>query len=481
VKIDFDRLLFRRQYIIGPKAFHPNENWDYLNINNDLILSVHRDLPYAIDKNDQKLTIFIGLGFDPFHPDYDEQAILSTLNKQDISSLIKSTYPIAGRWSIVFQENAKTYLFTDPCGYRQVFYYSDGCQSWCASQPELIKANCLLTYNTDENLHEFIASPEFSQQESAWIGSETIYQNCFHLLPNHYLIFNNNQQVRFYPNTPLLINETPKIIEETSETLKGILAAIANRSQIALALTSGWDSRLLLAASKDLFPKVKGFIDRKGTMPKDHPDLIIATKLAKKLNLDFEIKNSSISPPGWFISLLSTNVTSARVLSKTNMIYSRYIDQEDVIFVNGNCGEIFRNYYDRYCQEDINKISVEKIVSLLGYKGKQTYIRREIEKWKNDFEINKQMGWNLLDFLYWEQRLGNWGAQFPAEEDIAADEISPLNCRLLIDTLLSSPREERSAPEYKIIRKLIHSLLPEALDFPFNPKKRQRLFKIECY
>jgi hypothetical protein len=34
-------------------------------------------------------------------------------------------------------------------------------------------------------------------------------------------------------------------------------------------------------------------------MPEDHPDLIIATKLAKKLNLDFEIKQiHPISPPG---------------------------------------------------------------------------------------------------------------------------------------------------------------------------------------
>lgn len=472
--IDLNRLFFRRQFILGPKSFCPNEYWETYALNNQLFLSIHQDLPRVINRNGNKLIVFIGLGIDPYQPGYDEQDIATGLLEKGASlkSLIEATTPIAGRWLIIFQDNDETYIFSDPCGFRQVYYYSDGNQTWCASQPEVIKANCYLSFTSDIHFLEFLKSIEYAQQESALIGTKTIYQDCYHLLPNHYLDLKKHQQVRFYPASPISPKDTSEIVDKASRILKGIFDSLTNRYNVSLALTAGWDSRLLLAASRNVFAKISYFIDRKGILPENHPDIRISRKLSEQFRLEFELKNSYIPPPGWFISILSNNITCVRVLPKTNMIYARYQEQKPAVYLNGNCGEIFRNYYDKRCRYDANTLDAEQLLQLMGYRKRYKYLVQEITNWRIELDPQKLQAWNILDLLYWEQRLGNWGAQFPAEEDIAVEELSPLNCRLLLEILLSSPRETRAAPDYELNRLLIRNLLPDALDHSFNPPKK---------
>ena len=116
---------------------------------------------------------------------------------------------------------------------------------------------------------------DFSKEESAWVGTRTGYKNCFHLLPNHYLDVSRSEQIRFYPLNSLPRKETNEIIETASLILQRIMNAINNRYKVTFALTAGWDSRVLLAASKDVSPKMEYYVDKKGILPEDHPDVWI--------------------------------------------------------------------------------------------------------------------------------------------------------------------------------------------------------------
>ena len=240
-----------------------------------------------------------------------------------------------------------------------------------------------------------------------------------------------------------------------------------------MALTAGWDSRVLLAASKSVSDKIDYFLDRKDVLPKDHPDVWVAEQLAGKLNLRFEVRNSSTNPPGWFVSLLTGNVTGARVLPKTRMIYDKLLKNDMTLNINGNGGEISRNYYDKNCKYCFDDLTIEEIVRLMGYHENSEFVHNEIDNWRNSLNLQPSTGVNVLDLLYWEQRLGNWGAQFPAEQDIAVEEVSPFNCRLLINLLLATPREERAAPHYRLLTQMIQNMWPEVLAFPINPKVQE--------
>jgi len=353
VELNLDRLLFRRQFLLGPREFLPNQFWTSLPLNQDLFLSIHVDLPCRVKRHGDNMIALIGLAFDATNPGFDEDLILEMLFMEfgSFESLIKKTEPLAGRWIIIYQDTENTYLFNDTFGFRSIYYHDDGINQWCASQPELIRTQCELKYSKDSNLLAYIHSSEFSKKESPFYGSKTIYENCSHLLPNHYLDLRQTRSIRFYPSGSSATQKTREmVVEETAELLKGIFSAVTNRHETALALTSGWDSRLLLAASNEFQGKIQYFTDRKGILSEDHPDVWVSRALAGKSGLNFEVISSELELPGWFISLLSKSVTCARVLPKSRMIYSKYLGRDQRVYLNGNGGEIFRNYYDKTCR-----------------------------------------------------------------------------------------------------------------------------------
>lgn len=471
VNINLEHLIFRRQFLLGPHEFQPNQHWTCSPLKHGLFLSNHNDLICQVRKVGNNLVALVGLAFDPYHPKSDLEDILDTLvfGTINLASVIKRTEQLSGRWVIIYQDADNTYLFNDPFGFRSIYYYADREDRWCASQPELIKTQCELTYSEDIDFLEYIHSSGFSKNESPMYGPNTIYQGCYHLLPNFFLDFREMHATRFYPDDYLPQKSQELVAEESSELLRGIFSAITHRHSTALALTSGWDSRLLLAASKDVRKKIQYFIDKKGVLPDEHPDVWVSKALANQLGLSFELRNSNVELPGWFTSLLSKNVSGARVLQKSRMIYSKYRNSDNLLYLNGNGGEIFRNYYDKNCRYDPNELEIETILQLMGFDNHFKYVFKEVDDWINQFSLRHKSRLNILDFLYWEQRIGNWGCQFPAEQDLAVEEISPLNCRLLINNFLCVSRENRAAPDFPLIRNIINNLWPEVLDLPINP------------
>jgi hypothetical protein len=165
---------------------------------NGMHLSVHRDLPVFTATGEGLTATLFGNAIDPLHPELTESDLLHSLvaRAAKLDSLIEATVPFVGRWVIIVQQRNATYLFTDPAGLRQVFYCTAG-GDWCASQPEVIKAICGLQPNPDTLLPPFLTHPSHVGRESQWIGSKTLYENCLHLVPNHYKHLESLEQVRF--------------------------------------------------------------------------------------------------------------------------------------------------------------------------------------------------------------------------------------------------------------------------------------------
>ena len=476
--VPLDRLLYRRQFLLGPEIYTPNQYWSFTKLPHGLYLSVHNDLPFVTTSQQNITATLIGHAINPYHPLHSNKEVLRSLMEEtlDLQSLIDRTKPLVGRWILIFQDGLTTNLFTDPCGFRQVYYHSDGQQVRCASQPELIRANCPMSLNTDASMLNFVIDQSHAKEESAWVGSSTMYSDCFHLMPNHYLTLERFEQTRFYPSNNLQFEDVSKIVEMASVILQGTMTALTARCDVSMALTAGWDSRVLLAASKHVREHIEYFVYQNGTMAENHPDIQIPSLIATKFGLRFEVKKPALVMPDWFVSMLSHNVTCARVLPKTQMIYHKLITGESRININGNGSEICRNYFDKYgkqVHEDVT--SVDLAMKIYGKKVQSAFAIQELEKWKESFEQTSFEGWNILDLLYWEQRMGNWGAQYPAEQDIAIEEISPFNCRQLLEILLSSPKNMRTAPNYLLYEALIRHMWPETLSFPINPLPKGNL------
>jgi len=471
-------LLFRGQFVLGPTPFAPTPHWSCRPLRHGLVLSAHPELLVTAESIQDTTVVFLGFAVDPLNPARTEQDIVRSLTKDasDVATLIRLTKPLAGRWAIIYQNQEGTCLFTDPIGYRTVFYYSDGRHLWCGSQPEIIKANCKLSWNTDEKLLGLLMNPAFGTHESKWVGAQTVYKGCLHLMPNHYLDVNRTTQTRFYPTEPLPIRETSAVLESGKAILEGIFAGVARRHDILMALTAGWDSRVLLAASRSVSSRIQYFVDRMGVLPEHHPDVRVPKLLSSRLGIDFQVRNSSETLPGWFSSLLSANVTGARMLPKTRMTWADFVSGEERLQIDGQAGEIPRERVELCSRPDPNSVSTADIARFYS-EGESAFAVQEIDAWRQGLPgLDDRL--NLLVLFKWEQRYGNWGAQHFDEFGIAGDVLCPYNCRLWIETMLSTPRRMRARPDYPLYRDLIQSMWPEALSVPINPPTRHRVVTI---
>ena len=463
-------LLHRRQFLLGPAKHQPNQFWSHQELQQGLILSLHLDLVRTIRVSGSRTLALLGHAIDARDPGLVETDIADLIlrSTSDLSGVIEATKPLAGRWLIVYQDRSASYLFSDPCGLRQVYYcYVDG-EFWAGSQPEIIREHAAFECSDDALLLEFVNHPQFSASESVWIGDGTIYTACRRLMPNHYLDVQACSQLRFYPCGELQAGHPASVIESTAELLENILLAITQRYPAKLALTAGWGSRVLLAASRSCHEQIEYFVDRMGLLGLNHPDVRVPLKLSKKLDIDFRIENSAADLPGWFQNLQSKNISMPRTLPKSRVIYSNLLAGRTAVNINGNASEICRNYFEKSGTNREKTLQAKDLVGLGGYPATEFAVA-ETDKWLQQLRLRPSEGFDLLDLFYWEQTMGNWGAQFPAEQDIAIDEISPFNCRLIIENLLCTDSKLRTSPDYKIYAEIIRVLWPEVLALPINP------------
>jgi len=271
ILLNTESLLYRRQFALGPKFIDVFPKWTKLAINDNLFLTIHPDLEHMhIESNGISLTL-LGFLINPYKPDNtNRENLYDIIVKADsFESVLEATYTFSGRWIIIYTNGPETKLVHDPCGMRQIFYSQKNGEAWCGSQPNLLAEILNFNVDTDKDLLNYIESPYYKNEEGAWYGDGTIYKEVKHLLPNHYFDLTNFETKRYW-----IDNESHTNLEDAikiaSEILTGSLAAINTRFKSPmLAVTAGWDSRLLLAASREISSNVEYFVKRsKGSRAK---------------------------------------------------------------------------------------------------------------------------------------------------------------------------------------------------------------------
>jgi len=375
---------------------------------------------------------------------------------------------LAGRWIILYQDNNSFKIFNDPCGQRRVYYFTNRDGFLLGSDPSIIGHFVKLEEDKSKDLQDFITSAKFHHEEHSWIGSGTIYIGVKHLMPNHYLDLHQWKAVRYWPNKHLKKVDLMQGAEIASAILKGSILAASKRGPLALAVTAGWDSRVLLAASREVCNDITYFVSVPEDAKEDLEDVVIPSRLFKDLGLPYEVQRCKEVKDQEFISCLKKSVTLSRAKYYNN-IYRYLQDFKGKLNVNGNVSETIRIV--TYPMKPI-KLSGAALAGAgyLGYKN-LSYPATQLDIWLKDIHpLCTEYGYNILDITYWEQRMGNWGTMYPAEQDIAIDHISPFNNRLLLTTLMGVDIKYRIYPNFTIYTKIIKNLWPEVLSQPIGRK-----------
>ncbi|NLP02668.1 MAG: hypothetical protein GX089_09255 [Fibrobacter sp.] len=457
-----DRLHYRRQYVIAVEPVEELYGWDCMKINR-YYLYAHPDL----EVNCFAHFVLIGNIYNYETPEKNNGDILVDIVKhgggrRELFSIMKK---YAGCYAL-FIASDKPMIFHDARGLREIFYCTGENRIVCGSQPNLIAeySRPLITHRTDQVLLDFYKN---FARDSQWVGDETPYMGIKHLLPNHSLDINSRKVFRYWPDEPVRKLKVRDSVERSCSFLKGIMKSVVNRQSTAMAVTAGNDSRILLAASRELIKDIYFFVNDINLGP-THPDIYIPERLFKSIGQPFHIHKADAGVDEKFREYYLKNVClaeSSRISYIYNIFHKKLADKILVLGVS----EIGRLFFGK----DPRKLTALRMASKLGYE-RSSYALDQCASFKNELiSTGHKFNLNVMTLFYWEHRLGNWGATKNSECLIAIEKIDPFNSHYLYETLLGVDEKYRSAERAlcPLFKKIIENMWPELLEEPVNPER----------
>lgn len=455
------QLSFRRQFILGPHFVEEFPAWQRIVVDGGLHLTAHPDLDVCRVAKDSKAITLLGYILDPARPSANNLDIVTDLLAQlhTVDDFFEHTARLGGRWVLIVNDGVRTIGFADAVGLRQVAYTvgSPPGPLWCASQPGLLAE--VVDLPMDIEAVAFL-------QTGAWPpGDTTPYAGIKALLPNHYLDLGTGRPYRYWPNADLSPMPLREAIRKSSEILRGLMEGVQHRSDLMLALTSGWDSRLMLAASRSMTREIFRFTAVFNNTPAGHRDVITPARLLLKLGRKHEILDCRNDVDDEFAKIYRRNVIMAH--EEYCPVAQALLDQtpSKSVCIRGDVAEIAKCFY-RLDVSNREEVTAHDLCVLTGL-PKEPFVLKEFERWLSGAR-GRSYNVPLLDLFYWEQEAPRLHAMIEAECDIARESFAPLNCRSLLTTMLSVPERYRQEPTFDFFRALIRDLWPEALMEPIN-------------
>lgn len=404
-----------------------------------------------------------GIFLEPNSKKSNLEIVEGLLDSEDKQSLFSKIYNLAGRWVLFAKFGEKIYLVGDASCSKPIFYSFESAGCTIASFEYTI-ANLL-------GLKKSIAAEEFrkrfvSQEKGDWwCGNATAFDEVKALLPNHYLDVENNNAYRFWPMEELQSLECEQAYEPCNAILGGIFYALTERYKIALPVTGGLDSRLLLAASLPYRDKIFYFVARNNSLGKNM-DVDIPHKLFKKLGIPFTVvkvenEESSKTIENFIQLFPESPVDRGKNFYKSARNWPKGIN----VILNGAVNEAGCRYYNNR----LFNVNPEGLCDLAAMRG-SFFASNEYEKWLDSAKsICEKTGYELLDLFYWEHRTGRWMTKLGNDFEFSHDPLYPFNSRQYLDTCLRIKSHRKDFPDRKFYVDLIRYIAPEVLAIPINP------------
>jgi hypothetical protein len=470
-----DLLLYRRQFILGDRPVPDMPEWKSLTFG-PFHLKVHPDLETTLARGSKAEFLMLGFALGHLDPAANNQKLMDKMARacHNIEEMLEYIRDLCGRYVVLFNFSGKTGLLNDLIGSRSVYWCIHQNAVWSASQPGMLSSLLGIDEDLSSTVQAYMEKDMFVSGEGCWIGDGTKYVGVRHLLPNHYLDLNEKRSIRYWPTCTPQTLDVETASRKGASILENTMLAATNRFQLSMAVTAGWDSRCLLAATSNVRSRVYYYIQKYGGMTDSHPDIRIPRRLAQKLSIPFRVIECSDYQDAAFDLILERNVFVLHNPAKKVLYRSFYQGFQGKVNASGNISDLCRTFFG------INP--VHDIVDLLApvRLSNSEYAVSSLKTWYSEANSRCQsFGYNLRDLFFWEQVLANWGSMFAAELDIAIDEFYPFGTRRLVETILAVDERLRPYSNSSVHRRMIELLWPELLSEPINPiGERSRVVRL---
>jgi hypothetical protein len=287
-------------------------------------------------------------------------------------------------------------------------------------------------------------------------------------VPNHWLDLKTGRSHRYWPLAPLEALTPDAAIDRLGTLMSGQIRAAATRFDLAFAFTAGLDSRLVLAAARDVADRLSIMTVRQGKMPDHHADIEIPARLLKRLGLPYEVVRATSTMTPEFSMHFKRNVYLAHdhYGHDAEAIINHYGRTKAVI--TGSAAEVGRCPFRSKLPHADHVRFTPELLAWLEYSSTHPFLVSHFREWLMDAGQQKHV--KLLDLFEWEQDYGSWLAMTSLEFDCAwRENFTPYNCRQVLATLLGVAEQFRKPPDYLLFRSAIQKAWPELLLEPINP------------
>ncbi len=296
-------------------------------------------------------------------------------------------------------------------------------------------------------------------------------------MSNHYLDVTRAKQRRYWPDRPIAEQGFEKSVKQAADMLEKLMFSINLRYDLAFSLTAGWDTRVLLAASKEIVNDLYIYTLQYRELTKNSSDIKIPISMLNEMGIKHHLFDCKSGMDKEFHKLYKKNVDLAHDFGAKIAFGMFNKFPQDRICVKGTCTEIIK--CENYIRgEYVDICSPNKLAALVAGWNEIPFIVELLDGWLEDAKnvcINSNI--NVLDLFAWEHRIGNWQAQSQLEWDIVQEVFSPFNYRPLLEIMLGNPVKYRKFPDYLLQQRIINYLWPALLEWPINPLKKMSIFK----
>ena len=319
-----------------------------------------------------------------------------------------------------------------------------------------------------------------------WVGDETCYLSVKHLMPNHYLDIGSLTVKRYWPNRRLEKMDLSAACKQSCDYLKGVLKAVTLRHEVMMAVTSGIDSRSLLAATREIKDKIYYFINHQDVGHR-YPDISVTRKIFERIGVSFHVHDVSEQvDKGFRKGFLSNNIHVHDLWGPVDEEFKKLFLNNTFMSMELYLHVIYNVYFKNHANK-VNLLGVSEIgrdyygaaprdldgyylAHCLGYRN-SSYATAQCEKWLREARRSAELcNVDIMSLFLWEVLLGNWGVVGNSESDIAIEEFDPYDSHYIYEIMLSVHGDNKKKGRIgKLFEAMFKEMWPELLDFPFNP------------
>jgi hypothetical protein len=365
-------------------------------------------------------------------------------------------YSFGGRFAAVVLGPHMARFYLDPCGSLSAVYCAH--QEMVASTPTLIP----IDDRTQERL-ELASAIGIPHRNGMYPLGMTPRHGVERILPNHYLDLTSYQLLRHWPKQPPSNGASlDEAIAEIIAIVRRNIAAVVAGTPTYLALTSGKDSRMLLACARDLKDRLELYTAQ---IPDGSAqvDCAVASSIAKKYGLNHRILASEDATQEdldeWMFRIGSS--TGEVRGWKCATMYKRLPGGHAML--RGNVGELARGFWWRADDVETTVISPQRLLAACRCPPHDEPLARA-DAWLRMAPVANAL--ELLDLFYLEQRLGCWAGVWPYAECDPGFVVFPMCHRVIVERMRRLPAPFRRSGA--LMETIIAREWPELLDWPFN-------------